>query len=67
MTPIPIDKPRPLLVSVSETARMLSLSNTTVLRLVNKGTLPSVRIGGSLRIPVDELLKWIKEKMEVAK
>lgn len=47
------DEPEMLLVG--EVARRLRLSTRTVYRLVKEGTLPSVKIGHSLRIPAKEL------------
>jgi excisionase family DNA binding protein len=42
-------------LSPTETAHMLSVSRQTVYRLCSRGVLPSVRVGGQVRIPVAEL------------
>jgi excisionase family DNA binding protein len=41
----------PLLVSVEETAHLLSMSRSTIYNLVNSGQLPLVRLGKSARVP----------------
>lgn len=49
----------PLFYTVRETAQLTRLSAASVYRAVERGELPSVRIGGSLRIPraaIEELL-----------
>jgi excisionase family DNA binding protein len=40
----------PILVDVHEAARLLSVSVTTVRRLLSDGTLPRVRVGAAVRI-----------------
>ncbi|NMH98896.1 helix-turn-helix domain-containing protein [Pseudonocardia acidicola] len=42
-------------VTISDTAEALKLCRRTVTRLIEKGEIASVRIGGSVRIPVSEL------------
>ena len=44
------DFPDPLLWSLEEAARQLSVSGRTVRRLVERGDLPYIKIGRSLRI-----------------
>lgn len=48
-----------LLLKVPEAARRLSLSQATVYRLIESGEIPVMRIGRSVRIPVDGLRKWV--------
>jgi excisionase family DNA binding protein len=45
---------RPTDVSVA-----LNMSRSRVYQLIAQGVLPSVRIGKSVRVPVDALQKWI--------
>lgn len=51
-----------LVYSVRDTAQLLSVTPTTVYRLVSSGELPSMRIGTSIRIPADALSRWISEQ-----
>ncbi|MGD0290741.1 MAG: helix-turn-helix domain-containing protein [Candidatus Binataceae bacterium] len=51
-----------LLLRIDEMAQLIGVSRTTAYALVNKGEIPSVRIGGLLRIPNDALRKLIEER-----
>lgn len=53
------------LLTVEEAARMTSLSRAKVFDLISKGEFPSVKIGGSRRIPVDQLNSWIDQLCKV--
>ena len=54
------DLPRPLLISASDFARMLQVSDRTLWRLQSAGKLPPViRIGGSTRWRLLEVEEWI--------
>jgi excisionase family DNA binding protein len=53
-----IKNPR-ILVRVAEAAEMLSLGRSKTYAMVQAGEIPSVRIGGSVRIPVDALNDWL--------
>jgi excisionase family DNA binding protein len=44
-----------LYLSPRETADLLGVSRQTVYRLCNRGVLPSVRVGGQIRVPRREL------------
>jgi excisionase family DNA binding protein len=45
----------PLLVTVREAARLLALGRSTVYELIAAGQLPTIHIGRSVRIRVDDL------------
>jgi excisionase family DNA binding protein len=51
-----------LLLRIDEVAQLIGVSRTTAYALVNKGEIPSVRIGGLLRIPNEALRKLIDER-----
>jgi excisionase family DNA binding protein len=51
-----------LLLRIDEVAQLIGVSRTTAYALVNKRELPSVRIGGLLRIPADALRTLIEER-----
>ena len=55
----------PLLLNAAETGQLLSVSRAKVLDLAARGAIPSVRIGGSVRIPRDRLTAWIAEEAQV--
>lgn len=54
----------PALIRVEEAARLLSLGRSKTYALVASGELPAVRIGRSVRIPVDQLRRWVQDRVE---
>lgn len=62
------DNPLPmtcrLLVSVEEAAGLLSMSYFTASRAIKAGTLPSVKIGTVIRVPLRQLEEWIERNTE---
>ncbi len=54
-------KQHPLL-SVTEAAEYLSVSRTTVYRLVHAGAVPAVKVGGQLRLDRDELHTYVYQE-----
>jgi excisionase family DNA binding protein len=59
-------KQQRILVRVVEAAEMLSLGRSKTYALVQAGEIPSVKIGGSVRIPVDALKDWLRKHVESA-
>jgi excisionase family DNA binding protein len=58
-----VKNPR-VLLRVIEAAEMLSLGRSKTYALVQAGEIPSVRIGGSVRTPVDALNEWLRKQVE---
>ena len=56
----------PLLMTIDQAAEALSLSRSTVQRLINSGLLPSVKVGGSRRIPTSAVSEYVADLTEVA-
>ena len=56
-----------LMLRVKEAADALGVSKSKAYELINAGVLPSVRLGGSLRVPVEALRAWISEQLQQAK
>lgn len=48
-----------LALSVKGTAEALDIGTSKVYQMVASGELPSIRIGGSVRVPVDALKAWV--------
>ena len=48
-------------LSVSETARLLCISYSTVLRLIHSNQLPSVMIGSRYKIKASDLVDYIQK------
>lgn len=57
MTPIVLDAPQ--LLTIKYTAARLHVGERTLRRWLAEGRLPSVRIGGGVRIAVDDLNDFI--------
>ncbi|MEV4251973.1 helix-turn-helix domain-containing protein [Spirillospora sp. NPDC049652] len=53
----------PLLLTVPEAARALSISRSKLYELIASGALRSVRIDGSRRVPYDALTTYINALM----
>ena len=53
---------RPKLLTVEEVAEVLRVSKMTVYRLAEKGELPSVRVGRSIRIVEDGLDMYLRQE-----
>lgn len=51
----------PLLLSVPQVARELSLGRTTIYQLINSGRLETVRIGKALRVTGSGLTRFVEE------
>ena len=51
----------PLLITIDNAADILAVSSRTVRRMLERGELPSVRIGRSIRIPYESLKSWITQ------
>ena len=52
----------PLLLDATEAGKLLSISRSKVLEMASQGDIPSLRLGGSVRIPRDRLVNWIEER-----
>jgi excisionase family DNA binding protein len=52
----------PLLLDAVEAGKLLSVSRSKVLAMAGSGDIPSLRLGGSVRIPRDRLIEWIEER-----
>jgi excisionase family DNA binding protein len=55
-----------VLLRVDEAAQLLSLGRSTLYAMAAAGTIPTVRVGRSLRIPRGELNRWIEQRTEQA-
>jgi excisionase family DNA binding protein len=51
-----------LLLKPHEAAEMLGISRTKLYQLLARAKLPSIRVGSSLRVPLEELRQWIREQ-----
>ena len=54
----------PLMLSVSQVAKVLGISRTSSYDLVKEKDLPSITIGSRIVVPKDELILWIKNQIK---
>ena len=52
-----------LLLRPTEAAEAIGVGRSKIYALIASGDLPSIRIGGSVRVPVDELKDWIARRV----
>ncbi len=52
----------PMLLRVPEVAEMLSISRSKAYEMIKRGALPSVNIGGSVRVPRELLEQMVREE-----
>ena len=55
---------KPILVSVVEVARMLSIGRTAAWELVRKQKIKSVKIGRTRRVPIVAIQEYIQRLLE---
>jgi excisionase family DNA binding protein len=55
-----------LLLTVPEAAEVLGISRSKLYQLIAAGTVRSIRIDGSRRVPVESLTTYIHQLMEEA-
>ena len=49
-------------ISVSEASKYLSIHEITCRRLIDRGEIPAVRIGGSVRVDFKKLVETLEEQ-----
>ncbi|MSO29795.1 MAG: DNA-binding protein [Acidobacteria bacterium] len=52
-----------LLLRPTEAAETIGIGRSKIYELLASGDLPSIRIGGSVRVPVDALRAWIARQV----
>ena len=54
----------PLMLSVSQAAKVLGISRTSTYDLVKEKDFPSITIGSRIVVPKEELILWIKNQVK---
>ena len=54
-----------LLLKPDQVAEALAIGKTKTYALIVEGRIPSLRIGGSVRVPLDLLRAWIAKQVRV--
>jgi len=55
-----------LLLRIDAAARRLAISRATMYRLIQRGEVPTIRIGSAVRVPADALERWVTSQKPVA-
>lgn len=50
-----------LLLKAAEVSELTGMGKSKTYELIAAGVIPSVRIGKSVRVPADQLRRWIQE------
>ncbi|MBI4321042.1 MAG: helix-turn-helix domain-containing protein [Chloroflexi bacterium] len=51
-----------LLLKPMDAAELIEVGRSRIYEMLQKGELPSVRIGRSVRVPVSALRQWVEEQ-----
>ena len=54
----------PMMISVSQVAKVLGISRTRSYELVNEKGFPKIKIGTRIVVPKDEFKLWIKKEIK---
>lgn len=57
--------PEPLLLTIVEAARLLSVGRTTVYELIERGDLRAVHIGRACRVPVVAVTDYVERLLAI--
>lgn len=57
----------PLLLKIPHVAELIGTSRQTVDRMIQDGVLARIKFGGLVRVPREEIDRWIAEQMVAAK
>jgi excisionase family DNA binding protein len=55
-----------LALRVPETAEAIGISRAKTYELIAKGVIPSIRVGSSIRVPVEALRQWIRDQQQAS-
>ena len=56
-----------LLLRPSEAGEAIGVSRSKAYELIAAGTIPSVKVGGCVRVPVDALKAWIADQLKASR
>ena len=59
-----VQRPRRLAVKVRTAAELIDVSPSKMYQLVSRKVVPSIRVDDSIRIPLESLINWVKERNE---
>lgn len=54
----------PMVLRPAQVGEVLGVSRSKAYELISAGVIPSIRIGGSVRVPLDSLKAWIEAQTD---
>jgi excisionase family DNA binding protein len=60
-----IEQPELRFMTLAEAATVLQISKRTILRMIQKGAVPALKVGGQWRIRESQLKRWAEDKESV--
>jgi excisionase family DNA binding protein len=57
-------RPKPLLLRPAEASEMLGVSRAKCYELIASGQIPSVKLGGCVRVPLEEFKTWVRDQVK---
>lgn len=54
----------PITLTVADAARVIGLSKSTISELARSGTIPSLRVGSRVLVPVKALEQWVEDRLK---
>ncbi len=55
---------QPILLRVGEAAKLLSVSRSRAYELIHQGKIPSLDLGGTIRVPYDALQAIVRDSLQ---
>lgn len=55
-----------LMLRPAETAEAIGISRSKAYELIARGDIPSVKVGGCVRVPIEHLRAWIARQVDAA-
>lgn len=60
------EMPEPRLLRMGEAAALLTISRSKIYLMARAGEIPIIKIGGSLRVPLSALDRWLEQNTREA-
>ena len=57
-----MEQPDMRFMTLAEAAAVLQISKRTILRMIQKGSVPALKVGGQWRIRESQLRRWAEDK-----
>jgi excisionase family DNA binding protein len=62
-----VPRPRRLALKVRTAAELIDVAPSKMYELVSRKVVPSIRVDDSIRIPLEALINWVKQREKLGK